>query len=109
MMLMLLLLLDLEIIGTAQAIEESDGSEDEEWNYIKVDDKKAFDGAVQSPIAEEHTQFENNHQQEIVEEAPVVDEEEKLIQDNEGQVAPKEDATEQLEENVRNYFIYFSS
>lgn len=40
LMMLLLLLLDLGIIGTAQAIEESEGSDDE-WNYIKVEDKKS--------------------------------------------------------------------
>lgn len=49
MMLMLLLLLDLELIGTQSssqaAIGESGAEEseedDEEWNYIKVEDKKS--------------------------------------------------------------------
>lgn len=58
MMLMLLLLLDLGFVGSAQqAIGESGGEDSEdEWNYIKVD-KKSSDGlaAVEEtsePIAE---------------------------------------------------------
>lgn len=60
MMLMLLLLLDLGLIGTSQqpvaqggesGVEESE-DEDEEWNYIKVEEKQSQSelGAVQENI-----------------------------------------------------------
>jgi hypothetical protein len=64
MTLMLLLLLDLGLIEASQAVGESGGeeSEEDEWNYIKVDDKKSenlapevsnTESLAESPIAEE--------------------------------------------------------
>lgn len=102
MMLMLLLLLDLELIGTAQAIEESDGSDDE-WNYIKVEDKKEELDTVPQESVEEHTQQyqqqeEQQEKDEIIESSIV--EEEKLVEEEEEVTAPIEAVSEQLEENV---------
>ena len=94
---MLLLLLDLETIETAQEIVESDSSDDE-WNYRKVEDNKEVD-SVQT--IEEHTEFSHQVQQEETVESSIV-EEEKLVEEEEEETAPIEvaDHIEQLEENV---------
>jgi len=97
---MLLLLLDLETIETAQEVVESDSSDDE-WNYRKVEDNKEVD-SIQT--VEEHTEFshqEKQNEDEIVESSIVV-EEGKLVEEEEEETAPIEvaDHIEQLEENV---------
>jgi hypothetical protein len=54
MLVMIMLLLFLDIQGTelAQANEESEGSEDE-WNYIKIDDKTAVDHQEESKVLDD--------------------------------------------------------
>lgn len=102
---MLLLLLDLETIETAQEGVESDSSDDE-WNYRKVEDNKKVDliQTVEEKTVFSHPEVEQQQQQEIVESSIVEDEEEefeKLVEEEE-KTAPIEvaDHIEQLEENV---------
>lgn len=103
---MLLLLLDLDLIGTQSSLQAAIGEsgaeeseEDEEWNYIKVEDKKSqqselvaveenIEQAVVTSIEEKHDDFE-------VEKA-AQDFEEK----EEPPTAPIEFATNEFEFNV---------
>lgn len=103
-MLMLLLLLDLDLIGTttsqvAAAIGggESgveDSEEDEEWNYIKVEDKKSQSelGAVDENIIEQSTAP-------FIEEKQELEGEKELIEE-EPPTAPIEFASKEFEFNV---------
>ena len=114
-MLMLLLLLDLDLIGTQSSLQAAIGEsgaeeseEDEEWNYIKVEDKKSQESselvAVEENIEQAAvTSSEEKHDDFEVEKA-AQDFEEK----EEPPTAPIEFATNEFEFNVSGYANFFN-
>lgn len=107
---MLLLLLDLELIGTQSspqaAIGESGAEEseedDEEWNYIKVEDKKsqqnelvALEENIEKTVSSEIAAFEQKQEGFEVEKA-----EQDFEEKEEPPTAPIEFATDEFEFKV---------
>lgn len=106
MMLMLLLLLDLDLIGTTTShvaaalgggesgVEDSE-EEDEEWNYIKVEDKKSQNelSAVDENIIEQPTAP-------FIEEKQTLEEKKEELIEEEPPTAPIEFASKEFEFNV---------
>jgi hypothetical protein len=100
MMLMLLLLLDLGIIGTVttQGIEESEGSDDE-WNYIKPEEKKESATAAPSVVAAEFEE-ENIPQQQVESSPTLVEPRDEEEEENQSAAAVDITIHSEFEENV---------
>ncbi|KAG5676289.1 hypothetical protein PVAND_006137 [Polypedilum vanderplanki] len=97
-MLMLLLLLDLGIIGAAtQGIEESEEGSDDEWNYIKAENKKV-DTEIEDTIPQQ--------QSPEVETSSTVVEQHEVLEEEEQETAPIEvtdiERTVTVDDNIVN-------